>query len=127
MNYIPYRKASLLIPFNDAPHLFAVMNDQCRNNMCLIIMITSLREGKYHDPACILDIGDHSFIKHRSYLLYRMAEVTRIDRISRLVSKNYYIPRDDFLEGTFKRISDGIRLSDDTPLRIFRYADANGI
>ena len=127
MTYVPYRKCGLLIPFNEVPHLFAVMNDECCDKFCLTIMITSIRPGKYYDAACVLDVGDHPFIKHPSYLLYRMAEITKADRISLFVSKNYYIPKEDFSEEVFKRISAGIRISDDTPLRIVRYADENGI
>lgn len=95
--------------------------------MCLTIMITSIKDGKYYDSACTLDVGDHPFIKHPSYLLYRLADTTRASHISNLVCKNYYIPKEDFPQATFARISAGIRTSDDTPLRIIRYADQVGI
>lgn len=127
MTYVPYRTAGLLIPFNEVPHLFAVMNDECASGMCLTIMITSIRDGKYHDPACVLDVGDHPFIQHPSYLLYRMSETVLAKRITSLVGKNYYIPKDDFDPSVFGRIANGIRASDDTPIRIVRYADEIGI
>ncbi|MEQ8305027.1 MAG: hypothetical protein RIA09_00575 [Hoeflea sp.] len=127
MTYIPYATAGLLIPYNDTPHLFAVMNPECENNLCLTIMITSIKDGKYFDPACVLDVGDHPFVKHQSYLLYRMAETTRAAHISNMVGKKYYIPKDDFPADVFGRISAGIRNSEDTPLRIIRYADQVGI
>lgn len=126
-SYVPYRKAGLLIPFNEVPHLWAIMNDECSAGLCLTIMITSIRAGKYYDPACVLNAGDHSFIQHPSYLLYRMAETLPANRISRLVSKNYYITKDDFDSVVFARIAEGIRKSEDTPLRIVRYANENGI
>jgi hypothetical protein len=90
-------------------------------------MITSIKDGKHYDEACVLNAGEHPFIKHPSFLLYRMAETTRATHISNLVGKKYYIPKEDFPEDIFGRISAGIRASDDTPLRIIRYADQVGI
>lgn len=127
MSYEPYRKAGILIPFNEVHHLFAVMNNKCSGNLCLTIMITSIKEGKYHDPACVLNVGDHPFIDRPSYLLYRMAETLNAGKISRLVGNNYYIPKDNFPNDTFARITAGIYSSDDTPQRIARYATVNAI
>jgi len=70
--YIPYRTASYLAPVPDIHHLYAVMNDPCPEGLCLMVNVTSIR-ARYHDPACLLDDGDHPFIQHPSYMLYRLA------------------------------------------------------
>jgi len=125
--YLPYKGASFLGPINEVHHLFAVMNNPCANHQCLVINITSIKDGKYYDPACILDVGDHPFIKHPSYVLYRLGDTMRADRIGKFVDLSYYLSREDWGNAVFQRIVDGIRASDDTPMRVIKYADSNGI
>jgi hypothetical protein len=125
--YVPYRAASYIGPVNEVHHLYAVMNDPCAHQQCLVMNVTSIRPGKYHDPACELHVGDHPFVKHPSYILYRLAETMRADRIGKFVDLNYYLTKDDWHPEVFQRIINGIRESDDTPPRIVRYADENGI
>ncbi|WP_373413732.1 hypothetical protein [Ensifer aridi] len=125
--YRPYRKASFLGPINEVHHLFAVMNDSCAEHQCLIINITSIKPHKSHDPTCVLEAGDHPFIQHPSYVLYRMAQTPRWSHIGRMVDLNYYLTRDDWGDEVFNRIAQGIYDSEETPLRIIRYAETNGI
>jgi len=127
MAFEPYRSGSLLIPFNDVPHLFAVMNHPCENRSCLLIMITSIKDNKYHDDACVLEVGDHEYITKASYLLYRMADTAKAHHISNMVGKNYYIQKEDFRDDIFNRIVRGLYASEETRPRIVRYAEDNGI
>lgn len=124
---MPYRAASLLVPVNELPHLTVLMNDPCADSKCLMVNVTSIKPGRFYDKACVLTVGDHSFIKQPSYMLYRMAECCPSVRIGRLVDLNYYIKRDDVDPAVFARISAGIYASDETPLRIVQYAKANTI
>ncbi|MEZ0020055.1 hypothetical protein ABIE76_004702 [Sinorhizobium fredii] len=125
--YRPYQKASFLGPVNEVHHLFAVMNNPCAEHQCLIINITSIKPNKSYDPTCALDVGEHPFIQHPSYVLYRMAQTSRWAHIGKMVDLNYYLTRDDWGDEVFTRITQGIYDSEDTPLRIIRYAEANGI
>ncbi|WP_426239383.1 hypothetical protein [Pararhizobium sp. DWP1-1-3] len=125
--YIPYRTASFLGPINEVHHLFAVMNGPCGEKQCLIINVTTIKAGKSHDTSCVLEAGAHPFIKHPSFLLYRLAQITRAAHIGNMIDKKYYLTREDWDAGVFQRIVDGIRISDDTSGRIIRYADQNGI
>lgn len=90
-------------------------------------MVTSIKPNKFHDPTCVLGDGDHDFIEHPSYLLYRMAETMPAAHIGKMVDKNFYITRDDLTEAVYSRIAAGIYQSDQTPLRIVRYARERGI
>lgn len=125
--YVPYRTASFLGEINEIHHLFAVMNDPCGLSRCLVINVTSIKDGRYYDAACVLNAGDHPFIKHPSYMLYRLADTVRSDRIGKFVDLNYYLTKQDWHPDVFQRIIDGIRSSDDTSGRIVKYADTNGI
>ena len=61
-------------PKNDN-HLFIVVLDEYNNGIniiCPCVMVTSWTDNpKLDDPACILNAGDHEFIKHKSYIAYR--------------------------------------------------------
>ena len=80
--YRPGRRSTILIPYNEVRHLFLIMNDPCPEGMCLSLMITSIKAGRIHDSTCILDVGDHDFIRHPSFVLYRMAETLKASHVS---------------------------------------------
>lgn len=121
---LPYRGGGILMPFNDKPHLFAIMNDECRDGQCLVIMLTTVHRGRYFDQTCIVNAGEHPFVQHESYLLYRKAETPRAQHVRNMLSKGYFRPKDDFSTALFDRIALGIYDSDETTPRIIRYADS---
>lgn len=126
-NFGPYKRAAFLKPTDEAAHhLFAVMNDPCVARLCLIVNISSIG-SRVHDPACILDVGDHPFIRHRSYVVYRLAETIHAIRYTQFVAKGIYIPRDDWAPAIFAKIAAGLHQSGDVPKRIFVCAEKNGI
>lgn len=125
--YLPYQKASYLAPINDVHHLYAVLNSPCGQNQCLVVNVTSVKDGKYYDNACVLNEGDHPFIRHQSYLLYRMADTMGAAKITRYVNLKHYVTREDWGDEVFARIVNGLAASEDVPLRILKYARDTGI
>ena len=89
--------------------------------------VTSVKDGKYYDNACVLNEGDHPFIKHQSYLLYRMADTLGAAKIARYVNLKHYVTREDWGDEVFSRIVNGLAASEDVPLRILKYARDTGI
>lgn len=124
MGYRPHKRAALLIPYNDVPHLFVVMNDPDQEGDCLLIMATSVKQGRKFDGACTLASGCHSFITHPTYMLYRMANCVSATHIGKMVDKKYYSQKADVTQALFKQIGDGLFDSDETPQRIISYAEA---
>lgn len=127
MSYSPYRRACLLIPFHDAPHLFVVLNDPCKDENCLIVMISSIKENRKHDDTCVLNKGDHEFIVKPSYVVYRLAETALASHISNMVAKRFYTIKQDCSETLYDKIVDGLTASDETRPRIIKYADSVGL
>lgn len=127
MAYQPYRGATLLIPYNNAPHLFAVLNDPCKDGLCLLVMLTSIKEGRVHDPACTFAGGEHEFINKPSYILYRMAEHVMARHISNMVEKGYYTPKADLDAAQLARVTAGLFDSEETRLKMIKYATACGL
>ena len=127
MPYAPYEMAGLLMPYNENPHLFAVMNDPCKDGLCLVLMVTSVKLNRYHDATCLLTIGDHPFIRHPSWIAYRIAETPRAGHISNMVDKKLFVPKEGWTPAVFNRIAAGIYTSDDTRGAIEKYAADNNI
>lgn len=127
MSYSPYVRACLLIPFNDKPHLFVVLNDPCEDELCLLVMFSSNKDGKYHDPACVLQKGAHEFIDKATHVVYRLANTIAASHISNMVEKRYYIPKEDLSVETFAEVVSGLHSSDETKPFAIKYAKKNGI
>lgn len=59
MSYKPIKKGPLLIPSGsnrnpDGLHLHIILTDACANCQHLLVSISTVRVGQYHDPTCIV-------------------------------------------------------------------------
>jgi hypothetical protein len=125
--YIPYKGASLRIPYNEVPHMFVVMNDPDSDGMCLLTMVTSIKSNRSHDASCILQAGDHSFVRHPSYALFRMAQLSPARHMANMVAKNFYSAMADVTPALYQRIRSGLYASLETSGAILKYARRLGI
>lgn len=127
MPYAPYRGACLFIPYNDVPHLFVVLNDPCKDGLCLLVMASSIKQNRHHDSACLLDKGDHDFITKPTYIVYRIAYQARAVHISGLVEKGYYKIADDASDDLLQRVTQGLFVSDELTGTMDKYARSVGL
>jgi hypothetical protein len=87
LQWVPLAGATFLKPSGDKQHLFVVANnpaifDGYGPHPCVVVLsVTTLRNIPTDDEACILNEGDHPFIKHRSYVAYRHAEVMALPHL----------------------------------------------
>ncbi len=126
MPYVPFKKGTLLIPYNNINHLFVIVTGKCGNGQHLIVNFTTVRPNIAHDPACIVEAGDHPFIKAQSYALYRSADIQDADRLTKMVGLQYYKPQNDASDALLIKMRAGIRGSQYTPRRIINYFDDHG-
>lgn len=122
MGYSPYKGAGIRIPHNDVPHLFFVLNDPCKDGLCLLVMVSSIKDGRPYEEACVLDVGDHDFITHPSYIVYRIASQTRAAHIGNMVDKGYYKSDIDARSELLERVFQGLLASDEISGSMLRYA-----
>jgi len=127
MAYVPYKRASLLIPFHNSPHLFILLNDPCEQGLCLSVMISSIKQNKPYDAACVLEPGVHEFITLKSSVVYRQAETPAAKHIGNMVDRKYYTVKADVSEDLFKKVVSGLFASDNTRPRIITYANGVGL
>ena len=94
-------------------------NDTCQHGLNLLVNISSFYDGC--DRTCLLDVGDHPFVKHLSYVFYAQAKISKADQIQRGFNNNVLIPQPDMAIQVFKRVEAGITVSPDTPGNVLKY------
>jgi hypothetical protein len=65
-------------------HLWIIISDPMRDpERVLIVNFTSWYEGR--DPSCVLQRGEHPFIKHKTCVNYRESRITSLGKIQAAV------------------------------------------
>lgn len=120
------RKGTILIPTGPVKHLHFVCSDpvfypQYTKECVLVVNITSIKEGLEHDASCLLDVGDHPFITHPSYVYYRKADIYGADNLTRNIADGSFDVHDVCGEATFKRILEGFTISEDVTPKVLSF------
>ena len=86
-------------------------------------MVTSWREERpgWNDPACILEEGDHPFIRHKSFVIYSFACISRASIIQKKIQEREFQVREKLSLDVFSRVMDGFEQSDRTKMEILRF------
>lgn len=122
-----YRKGTVLAPVGGSHHLHIICNDPVYSpehgcDCVLVVAISTVRPAPaFHDPACVLDVGDHAFIRHQSFVFYEDAVVWRIPNVVDRTLSGELVPRDDMEEGVFQRVLAGFEASDFTANKVRRF------
>jgi hypothetical protein len=119
------RAGTLLIPSGpannaDLKHLHIVCTDPCAKGLQLVVSITSWTNNLC-DNACILDVGDHDFIRRQSWIMYRKARLEESSTLDNGVEQGIFIPRKPVRGDVFERVAAGICQSQQTPRKIKQY------
>jgi hypothetical protein len=100
-------------------HLHIVCSDTCPLGGNLIVPVSTFYDGC--DNTCELDVGDHEFIRHLSFVFYANSKVVLAARIDDLVAQNQITLKPDVSGEVFQRVLRGICLSRDTPPKVKKY------
>jgi len=124
MPVVPYPGMAFRHGGHGDHHLYVVLNAPCPDGSCLVAMLRSVKKDRFRDTACILNIGDHRFIRHATWIEYRALQCPRAAHVTNMIDKRYYDydPDDDFDPGVLADIIDGIEASDHTPDAMRAYA-----
>jgi hypothetical protein len=112
--FVPLKRATILLatPKQGNEHLFIVLTNPNKAKEVLIINITS--SDKFYDKSCVLEKGDHSFIKHKSYIAYRYCNIIHADKLKDLVIRTY----EPINQETLDRIVKGLYKSRHTKQKV---------
>ncbi|MEW9857854.1 hypothetical protein [Pseudomonas putida] len=125
--FIVTRRATVLVPSGtverpDLKHLYILLNDPSgKDKLVLMVSISTVHPEKYHDPTCILEPGDHSFIRSKSYVMYSMARIESVKTLENGVAQNLLIPKEPMAAEVFTRICQGVLDSKRTPIELKRF------
>ena len=124
--FLPVRRATLLIPSGPSKHLFILLTDPTEypaggREHNLIVGLSSVRAGLPHDPTCILYPGDHSFIKHESYVNYYYARVEETSKLLSGEKQGLFTQKDTLDSSIFARVCQGLTESRHTAPNVLRF------
>ena len=133
--FLPYPGATLLIPSGpehdpDRMHLFVVLTNPFDDRgdgvpRVLLVSLSTVHDDKYHDPACVLEPGDHRFVKHKSFVVYRAARIEEANKLTEGVRKNLFQPHERVSEAVLLKIRRGLESSEHTTPRILKFYEAS--
>ncbi|MDF1895074.1 hypothetical protein [Rahnella contaminans] len=129
--YQPLKKGTVLALSGGVDHLHVICNDPVHYpidgcDCVLAVNISSVKHGVPHDSTCILQIGDHPFIRHDSYVVYERAVIWKVINVDKKVSEGSIKPQPaNIPDEIFKRILDGFDISDDVEPKVRRFWKAH--
>jgi hypothetical protein len=114
--FSPVQKGTIMLLSGSKEHLYFICNDpvfypRLACDSFLAVNLTSVTEGIESDPTCLLNVGDHPFVRHPSYVFYRRAEIFGAATVIQSVSSGDIRIHDPCSDGTFQRILDGFNVS----------------
>lgn len=100
----------------DQCHFFVVLTDPAKNDSVLLVNATTYRGNLPHDASCFLDVGDHPFIRHKSYILYSKPHRATLQRLRTLIASGAVTLRPPPVShAVFARIEAGTSSNQMTP------------
>jgi hypothetical protein len=129
--FVPFKRATLLIPSGpvndpDRKHLFVLLTDPIEapdfnGKQVLLVNIASVPKSLPYDSTCILQPGEHRFIKHESYVYYAKARIEAANALLRGVKSGQLMAHEIMGQAIVQRICDGLQRSPHTTPRILRF------
>lgn len=122
--FIVTRRATVLVPSGTADqphlkHLFILLNDPVHDKqLVLMVSISTIRPGRFHDTCCLLGPGDHPFIRNDSFVLYAKARIESVRTLEEGVRQRLLVPKAPMDRSVFARICEGVLISRHTPREI---------
>ncbi len=95
---------------NGKRHFRIVITDSNEQNEFLTVAVDTLHNS-FQDTSCIIEPGEHSFIKTRSFVNYHYARVLNFTQVFNGLQKGVLVRKEDISEDLLLRIQEGARKS----------------
>lgn len=94
-------------------HLFVLVLDKKINNkLCILsVPICTARESARIDESCMVQPGEHPFVKSESFVEYRNSRIDLVDNLLNRVKEKTFIPHDPASKELLDKIKDGLKAS----------------
>lgn len=97
--WVPQSGNTLLVPSGPSGnHLFILilgpvsLPDRGSSSQVAMVSFSTIRPPLPHDAACEVQVGEHPFIRHASYAVYRDVRIERADHVAAMVQKAVWLP-----------------------------------
>jgi hypothetical protein len=111
----PLPGQTLRVPSGPAgDHLFILilgpvpMPDRGSAPQVAMVSFSSIRPPLPHDAACEVQAGEHPFIRHASYAVYRDVRIERADHVADMVGKSVWQPNAPCSPALLTRLRAGV-------------------
>lgn len=120
------KKGTILMPTGPVDHLHFICSDIVfhpitSKESVLLVNVSSVKDGSDYDKTCLLNAGDHPFIKHESYVYYKKAGIFSSNNISLAVAQGDYRIHETCSDNTFNRILNGFAISEEVSGKIKKF------
>jgi hypothetical protein len=102
-------------------HLHVVLSQGDKDGFHLVASVTTIYPDAGYDNTCTFQAGEHPFIQHPSYILYRQMCPVRGSHILAMLEKGVYSVKEECTDKVLKKICDGIEVSDFTRQHAVNY------
>ncbi len=121
------KRGTMLVPSGaphnpDQKHLHIVCTDTCPLGGNLIVPVSSFYDGC--DDTCLLEVGDHPFIRHLSYVFYAKSRFVKGAGLDKAMKDGRVVAQPMLIQSIFERVEIGIQRSPDTPPKAKAYHTA---
>lgn len=91
-------------------HLWVIISDPLQDDSrILIVSLTTFKPKK--EAVCLLQVGDHPFIKHETCVAYNLANAPSLAQLERARDAGQLIPAEPVSAEVLARIREGAALS----------------
>ena len=97
-------------------HLWVVVSDPAKDSQRVLIVNMTTVRNRFHDPACVLNAGDHREVKHQTYMNYRDSRIVRNSALEAQLSTGQIAVNEKVSECVLDRIRRGAASSDYIPM-----------
>jgi hypothetical protein len=108
------------------PHLWFVLSDPSLDSQNVVVASFTTWEP-YKDPSCIVQRGDHPWIKHKTCVYFRGAQILPDDVLDRQVSAGTIVLQEPLEQALLDRIRAASALSKEMKGRPFSILEDQGL
>lgn len=124
-NFIPDKGGSILAIAGTVRHLHVIcskpfFNPATGEISVVAVNISSVKDRTRYDKTCVLEKGDHPFIRHKSFVYYKGSTIFRISKIQQGIETGEITVLENVSEQILKKVLSGFATSDFTPAKILK-------
>lgn len=108
-------------------HLWIVISDPGRDADKVVIVNLESCDGPEKDGSCILDRGDHPWIRHKTNVRYRDARITTQANLDHLIKNGALKPQEPATDELLAKIFDGAQKTEHLPTKCRTVLELQGL